>query len=377
MKVVSEDAHETDRIEWRVGGPSRLSGFLRPGAWRVALKRYRQDMEPAPVFAHRADVSIPTSFASDVLGEGALSGEDKSITWIGAVVPHPSSQSPSAPNFAADIWFRRHSEKWLLCDLERDEFLRWMSSPLPSPYVEMRRSYSQYVRAPGFQLSDDRLRVTESVAQGVVLDQIPETLRIPLIRRILVDYAALIHAEAEIPPIETLAKLDAALRRSPLAEARERRLEVLRIHGSTAEIPFTVSNGDLTPTNVLADGDSYSVIDFDHLRARPFWQDPFDLVRTAAPKAFREGLFEREWGTIFSAAGFAASEEMAHWGRLAQLGRESLKALKHGKPATGIVGPRGNRRAAAGQALQRWSRIESDLPVMRSAPVVRWPFPEV
>ena len=336
----------------------RLSTLLREGAWRVAWVVREKDGRQAPLFAHHESALLPSERVLDVLLNGMhRTGDAGGIEWRWVDVSGSAETSGTTAPIRADLWARRDNQ-FLFFDVPAGYLYRWFYKPLRPDYAQLRNDYAAYVSSPGFVVIGAS-QVVEALATGVHVDELEESERVPAVRGLLRSMAELVEAKAFINATRDLSRLERALRSSPLAEARERREEILDVFGREGRVPLVVSIGDMKPRNVVIDGSSGSVIDFEWLDLRPFWHDAFDLARRSCPRTFVNGGFDHELHAVFDAAGVAPEGGVKAWVRLSVL---AFTALKGAKRATrSRFGWRRMSRSDARSIQRRWAEKQAGL----------------
>jgi hypothetical protein len=94
-------------------------------------------------------------------------------------------EGTDSKEFAADVVYVRHSDKWLLFDLLSLSVMRWSAKTFTHDYERLRDAFSRSVSSVSFSVNPNRDKIFEPIIDGVALRAVAAEDRIGTLRALL------------------------------------------------------------------------------------------------------------------------------------------------------------------------------------------------
>lgn len=251
---------------------SPIIRFMRSGTWETAFEggRYSKSLFSRRVGTGSGE-SLQFPYVSFTGPEIPVSTVKSWQKWrLGSLEGDDTRES----SFSADIVFLRHRQNWLLIDLSRREVLRFSERlPFSAEWEALRREYQTHMPGPEFAVLPGRHALLEEYLTGARMPEASGPGDRPSLEALSVGVQTVAQS-LQICPAS--ASLDAALSDSPIAEARGRRLEILRLLDGWPLVP---SHGDIQPSNLVVRHGVATLLDFGNFGLRLPSSDFFAVLR--------------------------------------------------------------------------------------------------
>ena len=249
---------------------------LRPGLWVTTNRKVHRHWRCGPPPPHlRSVIAMKRGSAASLAARSvALGRAVASAVWVRGGGAYPLLLPASGDA--------------LLIDPDGKQCLRLLQSPLPDVVLQARVALGRHLRTPPFELSRDKMELTEAFIVGAPLMDASVEVRASAASALLRGYAA--HTSATrvrtAGPLirRAMELLDVDGVPGGLREAVEEH-NVARIAEAWPLVP---SHGNLHPGNIIITHGGPTLIDFQSARPQPFFFDPLYLMTFEARQGRRD-----------------------------------------------------------------------------------------
>lgn len=189
----------------------------------------------------------------------------------------------------------------LLLDPDRQQCLRLLESPLRDVVLETRVALSRHLRTPRFELSPDKMQLTEALIVGAPLVDASAKVRAHAVAALLRGYTAHASANRAGTAGPLIREAIALLEIDGVPAGLRRAVEEHNVARIAETWPLVPSHGNLHPGNIIITDGGPTLIDFQSARSQPFFFDPVHLISFEARQgrpdliaAYFGGAFESE-----------------------------------------------------------------------------------
>lgn len=299
---------------------SPIIPFVRPGTWETALEGGRHSKS---LFSRRVDAESGESLRFPYVPfAGAEPFISTVVSWHEWRLDSREVREgvdPSVFGFSADVVFRRHRQQWFLFDFDKGQVLRLSDgAPFSFEWEVLRHEYQRHVPGPEFAVLPGRLVLLEEYFGE---DPFPYALG-PAEQSSLKALSVGVEGVAQsLQVCPAYISMEAALKDSPIAEARDRRVQIMKLLDGWPLVP---SHGDINSSHVRIRNGVATLLDFGNLGLRLPSNDFFAILRLSEGTVTVESLDRLR--TLLRCDGRPTAEDDLRLVALAQASLEFFRA---------------------------------------------------